>query len=101
MQSKLVVQMTGKQTRLLKRARDNLAAAETSNKAIDSNRDKDFHDFTYDHSYWSFDVNDPKFVDQKQVYEDLGQDVLNCAFQGKLYICTSYSANKLNKYTKP
>lgn len=44
----------------------------------------DRHDFTYDYSYWSFDDGDGNaaFATQQQVYDDLGRDVIDCAFQG-------------------
>ncbi|CAF0917996.1 unnamed protein product, partial [Brachionus calyciflorus] len=39
-------------------------------------------EFVYDASYWSFDKNDPNFVSQIDVYNDLGQTTLNNAFEG-------------------
>lgn len=47
-----------------------------------------FHDFTFDHSYWSFDThNDVQhIVSQEEVYNDLGVDVINCAFQGTNHV---------------
>lgn len=78
MKSKLIVHMAGKQTRLHKRTRN----VDGSSNDGESGKD-DGHDFTYDYSYWSFDANDPTFVPQQQVYEDLGRDVIDCAFQGK------------------
>lgn len=47
---------------------------------------ENYHDFTFDYSYWSFDKNDKHFATQEQVYDDLGTDVIDCAFQGKLGI---------------
>jgi kinesin family protein 1 len=39
--------------------------------------------FKYDYSYWSHtDNNDPAFVTQRQVYEDLGIEMLDHAFEG-------------------
>ncbi|XP_073813304.1 kinesin-like protein 98A isoform X1 [Musca autumnalis] len=43
---------------------------------------ENYHDFTFDYSYWSFDKNDEHFATQEQVYNDLGTDVIDCAFQG-------------------
>uniref|UniRef100_T1P9L0 Kinesin motor protein n=1 Tax=Musca domestica TaxID=7370 RepID=T1P9L0_MUSDO len=43
---------------------------------------ENYHDFTFDYSYWSFDKNDKHFATQEQVYDDLGTDVIDCAFQG-------------------
>ena len=39
--------------------------------------------FNYDHSYWSHtDKTDPDFVSQRQVYEDLGIEMLDHAVEG-------------------
>ena len=39
--------------------------------------------FNYDYSYWSHtDKTDPHFVTQQQVYEDLGIEMLDHAFEG-------------------
>lgn len=40
------------------------------------------HSFTFDHSYWSHDPNDLRFVGQGTVFNDLGQDVVKNAFDG-------------------
>ncbi|CEF59380.1 Kinesin-like protein KIF1B [Strongyloides ratti] len=40
------------------------------------------HSFNYDYSYWSFNKNDNHFVSQKQVYNELGVEMLEHAFQG-------------------
>jgi hypothetical protein len=75
MESKVIVQMDGKKTRLLK-----------PNKLVSmremSGRDAQYNDFTFDYSYWSFDDTDPNYTPQDQVFEDLGTDVVNSAFQG-------------------
>ncbi|XP_071477989.1 kinesin-like protein KIF16B [Diadema antillarum] len=38
--------------------------------------------FTYDYSYWSVKKGDPHFASQEKVYSDLGEDVLQSAFEG-------------------
>ncbi|CAI2344287.1 unnamed protein product [Caenorhabditis sp. 36 PRJEB53466] len=43
---------------------------------------KETHSFNFDHSYWSFTKNDPHFISQKQVYEELGVEMLAHAFEG-------------------
>lgn len=109
MKSNLIVHMTGKQTRLQKRARTsntggpNINAVDANSRNSKNNNNNNTvgvtpkndggecrgidgaYDFTYDYSYWSFDTNDPSFVTQQQVYEDLGRDVIDCAFQGEPY----------------
>lgn len=78
MNAKLIVQMEDKKTRLLKH---------------DSSASDAFHDFTFDYSYWSFcdnfevDLNESQMqhaITQDEVYNDLGIDVVNSAFQGNL-----------------
>lgn len=76
MNAKLIVKMDGKQTQLMKPTRTATSGRES---AADTNN------FTFDYSYWSFNQNDSNFISQNQVYDDLGTDVINCAFQGKLF----------------
>ncbi|KAI1315790.1 kinesin-like protein Klp8 [Mortierella claussenii] len=38
--------------------------------------------FSFDHSYWSFDKNDPNYAGQQRIYEDLGVELLNHSFGG-------------------
>lgn len=72
MDASSIVQMDGKKTRLLKPKLSSIR---------DSGREN-YHDFTFDYSYWSFNENDEHFINQEQVYNDLGTDVIDCAFQG-------------------
>ncbi|KAL7333117.1 hypothetical protein PS15p_202062 [Mucor circinelloides] len=54
------------------------------------NRDmEDVKAFTFDKSYWSADKNDPTYADQEMVYNDLGEDLLNHAFDG--YNCCIFA----------
>ncbi|XP_049854546.1 kinesin-like protein Klp98A isoform X1 [Schistocerca gregaria] len=74
MDAKLIIQMDGKKTRIL-------------NSKIVNGKDGDFgreryKDFTFDYSYWSFDSSDAHYVSQKKVFEDLGTDVIESAFEG-------------------
>ncbi|KAI8127047.1 Kinesin-like protein Klp98A [Lucilia cuprina] len=69
MDAQCIVEMESKKTRLLK-------------PKVQSMRDTQFHDFTFDYSYWSFDKEDKHFATQQQVYSDLGTDVIDCAFEG-------------------
>jgi len=49
---------------------------------IDYSR-KDHKNFTFDHCFWSLDPNDEdKYSSQEKVFEALGQDLLENAFQG-------------------
>ncbi|KAF8937160.1 kinesin-like protein Klp8 [Dissophora ornata] len=38
--------------------------------------------FSFDHSYWSFDKNDPNYAGQQRLYDDLGVELLNHSFSG-------------------
>lgn len=41
-----------------------------------------YKEFTYDYSYWSHDSADKNFASQEEVYNDLGTEVVDCAFEG-------------------
>ncbi|XP_060805148.1 kinesin-like protein Klp98A [Amyelois transitella] len=73
MSAKLIVQMDGKKTRLL--------TVKNSKEQNDGTREK-YKDFTFDHSYWSYDSGDPHYASQEQVFSDLGLDVIDSAFEG-------------------
>lgn len=79
MDAQCIVEMDSKKTRLLKPKLLSLRDAGREN----------FHDFTFDYSYWSFDNNDQHFATQEQVYDDLGTDVIDCAFEGKRILVVS------------
>ncbi|KAF8363756.1 unc-104 [Pristionchus pacificus] len=40
------------------------------------------HSFNFDHSYWSFDGKDAHFANQQHVYNELGVEMLDHAFEG-------------------
>lgn len=72
MDAQLIVEMDNKKTRLVKPRLQSIR---------DAGREA-FHDFTFDYSYWSFDAEDSHFATQEQVYSDLGNDVVDCAYEG-------------------
>lgn len=43
------------------------------------------HSFNFDYSYWSFNKDDSHFASQKQVYDDLGVEMLEHSFEGLVY----------------
>lgn len=45
--------------------------------------------FTFDQSYWSADKDDAEFADQERVYNDLGRELLDHAFNG--YNCCIFA----------
>ncbi|CAO3594878.1 unnamed protein product [Absidia cylindrospora] len=61
-------------------------------KPLDQRTGKESEDikaFTFDKSYWSADKNDSSYADQQTVYNDLGEDLLNHAFDG--YNCCIFA----------
>ncbi|ORZ11074.1 hypothetical protein BCR42DRAFT_454115 [Absidia repens] len=61
-------------------------------KPLDARTGKESEDhkaFTFDKSYWSADKDDPTYADQQTVYNDLGEDLLNHAFNG--YNCCIFA----------
>ncbi|XP_050664583.1 kinesin-like protein Klp98A [Leptidea sinapis] len=73
MNAKLIVQMDGKKTRL--------HTVKSSKEQNEGSREK-YKDFTFDHSYWSYDSEDNHYASQEQVFSDLGLEVLDSAFEG-------------------
>ncbi|XP_058799880.1 kinesin-like protein Klp98A isoform X2 [Phymastichus coffea] len=74
MNAKLVVQMDTKRTRIF-----NTKTPSSANRDVD--REK-YKDFTFDHSYWSFDDADDNYASQEEVFYDLGTEVIESAFEG-------------------
>ncbi|XP_051165138.1 kinesin-like protein Klp98A isoform X2 [Leptopilina boulardi] len=73
MNAKMIVQMEGKKTRIFN--------TKTPGSCRDIDREK-YKDFTFDHSYWSFDDSDDNYASQEEVYYDLGLEVIESAFEG-------------------
>lgn len=44
--------------------------------------DNMYKEFTFDYSYWSHESEDFDFASQEKVYDDLGTEVVDCAFEG-------------------
>ncbi|KOX77052.1 Kinesin-like protein KIF16B [Melipona quadrifasciata] len=58
-----------------------LQGNDTPGSCREIDREK-YKDFTFDHSYWSFDTNDDNYASQEEVFYDLGTDVIESAFEG-------------------
>ncbi|ESP03560.1 hypothetical protein LOTGIDRAFT_224357 [Lottia gigantea] len=57
--------------------------ATTITNPKDGPKERKTNTFSYDHSYWSHtSPEDPNFASQKKVYEDIGIDMLDHAFEG-------------------
>ncbi|XP_044728011.1 kinesin-like protein Klp98A isoform X2 [Chrysoperla carnea] len=74
MNAKLIIQMDGKKTRVVN-------VKPPGKRDSDSLRDR-YKEFTFDHSYWSFDAADSHYASQDQVFSDLGTEVVDSAFEG-------------------
>ncbi|KAI9268325.1 hypothetical protein BDA99DRAFT_558482 [Phascolomyces articulosus] len=72
-----LIQMDGNQT-ILRKPDDMKTGTQDDVKA-----------FTFDKSYWSADKSDPSYADQEQVFNDLGADLLDHAFDG--YNCCIFA----------
>ncbi|RWS28586.1 kinesin-like protein KIF16B isoform X2, partial [Leptotrombidium deliense] len=76
--SSCVIRMDGNKTSLIhpNPKPDILDSSQSWNSP---HRNKEFY---YDYSYCSIDVEDPDFVSQEQVFDDLGKEVVEDAFEG-------------------
>lgn len=103
MGAKVIVQMDGKKTRLARPKQITI----DNNSVVNTSARDNFHDFTFDYSYWSFGspigTNDDNcnqihqpFVTQEQVYIDLGTDVIDCAFQGECNAMLAHPSSDRN-----
>ncbi|KAF5280415.1 hypothetical protein FQR65_LT03224 [Abscondita terminalis] len=70
MDAKVIIQMKGKKTGIL------------NSKANTRDENIRYKEFTFDYSYWSHDTQSEDFASQELVYNDLGTEVVECAFQG-------------------
>ncbi|KAK4883965.1 hypothetical protein RN001_000236 [Aquatica leii] len=70
MGAKLIIQIKGKKTGIL------------NCKANARDENIRYKEFTFDYSYWSHDSQSQDFASQEQVYQDLGTEVVECAFEG-------------------
>ncbi|XP_068217159.1 kinesin-like protein unc-104 isoform X4 [Palaemon carinicauda] len=66
---KCIIEMSGKTTSI------------TNPKAPPGSKDAT-KSFNFDYSYWSHDVNDAVFASQSDVFKDIGEEMLEHAFQG-------------------
>ncbi|CAH0550729.1 unnamed protein product [Brassicogethes aeneus] len=70
MDAQLIIQMQGKTTGIL------------NSKANARDENIRYKEFTFDYSYWSHDNKSSNFASQEMVYNNLGTEVIDCAFQG-------------------
>jgi kinesin family protein 1 len=65
------------------------SAANSHHSKKSSGNDEDVKAFTFDRSYWSADKTDDHYADQELVYNDLGRELLDHAFDG--YNCCIFA----------
>ena len=53
-----------------------------STTVVDPNGKLKPHTFSFDHSFWSGNAEDPTFASQERVYESIGRELLRNAFEG-------------------
>lgn len=82
-----LIRMEGNQT-ILSRPPDSKTGKES----------EDIKAFTFDKSYWSADKNAPNYADQQTVYNDLGEDLLNHAFDG--YNCCIFACKLIKMHLR-
>ncbi|XP_015789402.1 kinesin-like protein KIF16B [Tetranychus urticae] len=78
MGSSCIIRMEGKKTAIINPNPRPDLLDNTASPVFDGSR----KEFTFDHSYWSFDESDKDFSSQEEVYEDLGKPVVEDAFEG-------------------
>ncbi|CAG8486485.1 10351_t:CDS:10 [Racocetra persica] len=76
--AKCLIRMEGNQTIITRPTDTN----DPGNAKVVKNYFEDVKAFTFDKSYWSFDKNDPNYAIQTHLYNDLGKELLNHAFEG-------------------
>ncbi|KAG5878938.1 hypothetical protein JTB14_005991 [Gonioctena quinquepunctata] len=70
MDAQLIIQMRDKTTGIL------------NTKANARDENIRYKEFTFDYSYWSLNEQPENFATQEKVYNDLGVEVIDCAFEG-------------------
>ena len=70
MDCKSIIEMNGRKTRIKHPKHDG------------SGEESGFKEFTFDHSYWSFDEIDNHYASQSLVFADLGEGIVSDAIEG-------------------
>lgn len=74
--SKCIIQMEGQKTTIFN-------TKLYGEMGMEGDKGRDYKkEFFFDYSYWSADPKDQHFIKQEQVFNDLGQGVLDSAFEG-------------------
>ncbi|KAL9558107.1 hypothetical protein MBANPS3_001056 [Mucor bainieri] len=87
-----LIRMDGNQTIITNNKAPSTNAIHQQKKKHHSGKDEQDDNvkaFTFDRSYWSADKNDDQYADQELVYNDLGRELLDHAFDG--YNCCIFA----------
>ncbi|KAL8589773.1 hypothetical protein ACOMHN_020776 [Nucella lapillus] len=71
-----IIEMDGNKTKIIN---PKLEMGGRADRVRDDQRQREF---TFDHSFWSFDPLDSHFVTQNQIFESLGPDMLEAVYEG-------------------
>lgn len=83
--------MDGNQTIITNNKAPSTNAIHQKKKHSTKDEDDNVKAFTFDRSYWSADKNDDQYADQELVYNDLGRELLDHAFDG--YNCCIFACS--------
>ncbi|KAK4512760.1 Telomerase reverse transcriptase [Mucor velutinosus] len=84
-----LIRMDGNQTIITNNKAPSTNAIHQKKKHQTKDEDDNVKAFTFDRSYWSADKNDDQYADQELVYNDLGRELLDHAFDG--YNCCIFA----------
>lgn len=83
-----IIRMDGDQTIITNNKKSTSSHHQTSKRGGPADEDN-VKAFTFDRSYWSADKADDHYADQELVYNDLGRELLDHAFDG--YNCCIFA----------
>ncbi|EPB92168.1 hypothetical protein HMPREF1544_00993 [Mucor circinelloides 1006PhL] len=84
-----LIRMDGNQTIITNNKAPSTNAIHQKKKHQTKDEDDNVKAFTFDRSYWSVDKDDDQYADQELVYNDLGRELLDHAFDG--YNCCIFA----------
>ncbi|KAI9481059.1 MAG: hypothetical protein EXX96DRAFT_482414 [Benjaminiella poitrasii] len=82
-----IIRMEGKQTIITNPKKSSSVSHQRSKHQKEE--EDNIKAFTFDRSYWSVDKSDPRYASQELVYNDLGRELLDHAFDG--YNCCIFA----------
>jgi kinesin family protein 1 len=86
-----LIRIEGNQTIITKKTTS--TPLNTNSRKQQHQQEDDVKAFTFDRSYWSGNKLDDHYADQELVYNDLGRELLDHAFDG--YNCCIFACNRI------